>query len=125
VTMDSIQFSLGPPCLTLLPPAGGPPLKRLFGYFRGGSPTGRADCGRLNPFGNPTPFAYERKSNLAPREGVFFHLGESRMTEKKDWKIGEPKSSNSCDQEKSYLKARRGKSVLILVDFKHLDIGDR
>jgi hypothetical protein len=34
--MDSLKFHLGPPCPTLLRPAGGPTLKRRNGRFRSG-----------------------------------------------------------------------------------------
>jgi hypothetical protein len=34
--MDSLKLHLGLPCPTLLRPAGGPPLKWPYGYFRGG-----------------------------------------------------------------------------------------
>jgi hypothetical protein len=40
VAMDSLKFYPGPPCQTLLRPAGGPPQKRLYCNFRGGPPTG-------------------------------------------------------------------------------------
>jgi hypothetical protein len=47
--MDSLKFHPGPPCLTLLCPAGGPPHKQPYGCFRGGPPAGRAACGHLLP----------------------------------------------------------------------------
>jgi hypothetical protein len=51
VAMDSLKFHLGSPCPTILRPAGGPPLKRPCGCFRGGLPTGPpAACSRLLPF---------------------------------------------------------------------------
>jgi hypothetical protein len=41
VAMDSLKFHPGPPpCPTLLRPAGGPPLKLLYGCFKGSPPTG-------------------------------------------------------------------------------------
>jgi hypothetical protein len=43
------KVSPGPPCLTLLRPAGGPPPKRPYGHFRGSPPAGRAACSRLLP----------------------------------------------------------------------------
>jgi hypothetical protein len=49
VTMDSLKFHPGPTCLTLLRPAGEPPLKRPYRCFRGGLPTKRKACGRLLP----------------------------------------------------------------------------
>jgi hypothetical protein len=49
VSTDSLKFHLGPPCPTLLRPAGGPPLKRPYSRFWGGLPAGRAVCGRLLP----------------------------------------------------------------------------
>jgi hypothetical protein len=52
--LDSLKFHLGPPCLTLLCPAGEPPLKRPYIRFRGGSPAGRAAFGRLYPLDNPS-----------------------------------------------------------------------
>jgi hypothetical protein len=56
VTMDSLKFHPGPPCPTLLRPAGGPPLKRpcgLVAYLQGwwSLPV-------VYPFGYPTPYAY-------------------------------------------------------------------
>jgi hypothetical protein len=53
VAMDSLKFYLGLPCPTLLRPANGPPLKRLYGPFWGGPPTGCAACCNLLPFGTP------------------------------------------------------------------------
>jgi hypothetical protein len=50
VAMDSLKFHPGPPCPTLLCPAGGPSLKQPLGYFRGGQSAGRAACSRLLPF---------------------------------------------------------------------------
>jgi hypothetical protein len=50
VAMESLKFHLGPPCPTLLCPAGGTPLKQPYGRFRGGPLAGRAACGRLLPF---------------------------------------------------------------------------
>jgi hypothetical protein len=49
VSMDSLKFHLSLPCPTLLRPAGGPPPKWPYGCFGGGSPAGRAACGRLLP----------------------------------------------------------------------------
>jgi hypothetical protein len=48
VAMDALQFHLGPPCPTPLPP-----LKSLHGRFRGGLPAEQASCGRLLPFWTP------------------------------------------------------------------------
>jgi hypothetical protein len=50
VAMDSLDFHPCPPCLTLLRPAGGPPLKQPYNRFRG------ADV--FFPFGQLTPYAY-------------------------------------------------------------------
>jgi hypothetical protein len=61
VAMDSLKYHLGPPCPTLLCPAGGPPLKRLYG---GGPPTGHTACGRLL---HPTPYAYVLNPDLNSR----------------------------------------------------------
>jgi hypothetical protein len=55
VAMDSLKFYLGLPCPTLLRPADRPPLKRTYGCFMGGPPTGRAACGRLLPICRPHP----------------------------------------------------------------------
>jgi hypothetical protein len=44
VAMDFLKFHPGPPCPTLLRPAGGPPLKQ---------PAGQAACGRLLPLWTP------------------------------------------------------------------------
>jgi hypothetical protein len=49
LAMDSIKFYPGPPCLTLLRPAGGPPLKRPYGRFKGFPLAGQAACARLLP----------------------------------------------------------------------------
>jgi hypothetical protein len=38
--MDSLNFHLGPPFMTLLRPVGEPPLKRRYSRFRGDSLTG-------------------------------------------------------------------------------------
>jgi hypothetical protein len=53
VPMDSLKFQLGPPCPTLLCPAGRPLLKRPYGHFRGGWP-----AAVFYPFGHLTPYAY-------------------------------------------------------------------
>jgi hypothetical protein len=53
VAMDSLEFHPGPPCPTLLRPAGGPPMKRPYVHFWGGPPSGRAACGRLLPLWPP------------------------------------------------------------------------
>jgi hypothetical protein len=45
----SLNFQTGPPCQTFLRHAGGPPLKRPYGCFKGGLPTWRAVCDRLLP----------------------------------------------------------------------------
>jgi hypothetical protein len=49
VAMDSLKFYPGLPCSTFLRPAGGPPLKWLYGHFGGGPSTERAACGCLLP----------------------------------------------------------------------------
>jgi hypothetical protein len=53
VSTVSLKFHLGTLCPTLLCPAGGPPLKRPYGRFRGGPPAGRAGCGCLLPLWTP------------------------------------------------------------------------
>jgi hypothetical protein len=53
VAFDSLKFQPGLPCPTLQRLAGGPPLKRPYGYFRGGSLTGQVTCGRLIPLLTP------------------------------------------------------------------------
>jgi hypothetical protein len=58
--MESLKFHLGSPCHALIRPTGGPPLKRLYGRFRGGLPVGMA-CpqGRVfYPLKHATPYAY-------------------------------------------------------------------
>jgi hypothetical protein len=50
VAMNSLKFHPGPPCPTLLCPVSRPPLKWLYGCFKGGPCT---DCGRLLPLGTP------------------------------------------------------------------------
>jgi hypothetical protein len=49
VSTDSLKFHPGPPCPTLLRPAGGPPPTRPYCRFWGGPPAGQAACGRLLP----------------------------------------------------------------------------
>jgi hypothetical protein len=51
--MDSLKFDLGPPCPTLLSPAGGLPWKCPYGCFRGGLLARRVACGRLLPLWTP------------------------------------------------------------------------
>jgi hypothetical protein len=53
VAMDALKYHPGPPCPTLLHPAGRSPLKRPNGRFRGGLPAGQAACNRLLPFWTP------------------------------------------------------------------------
>jgi hypothetical protein len=53
MAMDLLQFHPGPPCLAILHPAGGSPLKRAYGRFRGGTPAGLSTCGCLLPFLTP------------------------------------------------------------------------
>jgi hypothetical protein len=55
VAMDSLKFHPGPPCPTLLRPAGGPPPKRPYSRFGGGPPAERAACGHLLPPWIPLP----------------------------------------------------------------------
>jgi hypothetical protein len=50
VAMDSLKFHLGPPCFTLLRPAGRKPLKQ---------PYSRAPAAVYYPFGHPTHYAYD------------------------------------------------------------------
>jgi hypothetical protein len=64
---DSLKLNLGPPCLTLLHPAGGSPLKRPYNHFRGGPPAGPAAFGHLLTFGHPKTYADVLESrNLVP-----------------------------------------------------------
>jgi hypothetical protein len=58
VAMDSLKFYPGPPCLTLLCPAGGSTLKRALKRFMGGPPVGWVAYGHLLPPGHPTLYAY-------------------------------------------------------------------
>jgi hypothetical protein len=53
VAMDSLKDHSGPPCLTLLRPVGGPPLRRPSSCFRGDPTARRAACGHLLPFWAP------------------------------------------------------------------------
>jgi hypothetical protein len=63
--MDSLKFHLGPPCYTLLRPAGGPPLIKPYGHFRGGPSSTPLDT----PLDTPMVFSlFTRK------------LGNIRMT---------------------------------------------
>jgi hypothetical protein len=58
VAMDSLKFHLGPPCPTLLRPAGRPPLKRPYGCFKG-----RAV---LYPLKHPLPYVYGFGAESSP-----------------------------------------------------------
>jgi len=49
VSTDSLKFHVGPPCPTLIRPAGEPPPKRPYGRLGGVPLTGRVACGRLLP----------------------------------------------------------------------------
>jgi hypothetical protein len=49
VSTDSLKFHAGPPCPTLIRPAGGPLPKRPYGRLGGGPPAGQAACDRLLP----------------------------------------------------------------------------
>jgi hypothetical protein len=53
MTMYSVKFHPGPPCPTLLHPAGGIPLRLPYDRFWGGPPAGRGACGRPLPFWTP------------------------------------------------------------------------
>jgi hypothetical protein len=53
VAMDSLKFHPGPPCPTILRPAGKPPLKRPYGCFRDDPPAGQAACSYLLPLWTP------------------------------------------------------------------------
>jgi hypothetical protein len=72
VAIDFLLYHLGQPCLTLLRPADGPPLKLPSGRFREGLPTGQAACDRLLP-PYPMPYAYE---GLGTTTEVFFIITE-------------------------------------------------
>jgi hypothetical protein len=63
VAMDSLKFHPGSPCLTVLCPADRQPLKRPYSRFRGGLPTGWADCCRLL-----TPLDTARSTPMFPDE---------------------------------------------------------
>jgi hypothetical protein len=63
--MDSLKFHPGPPCPSLLRPAGGPHQKPSYGCYRGGPPTKRVACGRLLPFWTPHVIRYGRASGQA------------------------------------------------------------
>jgi hypothetical protein len=60
VVMNSLKFHPGPPCPTLLRPAGGPLLKRPFGRFRGRPLAGRAAFGHLQPPSATHSYAFVR-----------------------------------------------------------------
>jgi hypothetical protein len=47
------KVSPGLPCVTLLRPAGRPPLKQPYGYFRGDRPIGQASAAVFNPLDTP------------------------------------------------------------------------
>jgi hypothetical protein len=55
VAMDSLKFHPGPPCQTLLIPAGGSPLKLPYNCFRSGPP-----CPEVifYPLRHPAPYPY-------------------------------------------------------------------
>jgi hypothetical protein len=53
VAMDSPKYHYGPPCPTLLCPAGEPSLTQPYGCFRGGRLVGWATCGYLSPSWTP------------------------------------------------------------------------
>jgi hypothetical protein len=53
VAKDALKYHPGLPCPTLLQPAGGPPLKRPYGCFRDGPPTGQVACGCVLPLWTP------------------------------------------------------------------------
>jgi hypothetical protein len=60
--MDSLKHHSGPPCPTLLRPAGGTPLEQVasgVAHSQGRRPT--AD---FYPFGHPMPYAYEEDVNI-------------------------------------------------------------
>jgi hypothetical protein len=56
VSKASLKYHPGPPCSTLLRPAGGRPPKRPYGRFGGGPPAGRVACAVLYPLGYPMPY---------------------------------------------------------------------
>jgi hypothetical protein len=58
VAMNSLKFDPGPPCPILLRPALSFYALRPYSCFRDGLPAEWASCGRLYPFGHPTPYAY-------------------------------------------------------------------
>jgi hypothetical protein len=75
VSMDSLQFHPGPPCFTLLRPAGGPPLKQPYGCFRRGLPAGRKACGHLLLLW--TPYAGRLWKGFFSEGGSRIEAGES------------------------------------------------
>jgi hypothetical protein len=52
-----LKFHSGPPCPTLLRPAGGPPLKRPYGRFMADPPAGQAACSSLLSLWTPYALA--------------------------------------------------------------------
>jgi hypothetical protein len=56
VAVDYLKFHSGPPCPTFLRPAGGPPVKRPHGRFRGGPLQGGQLAAVLYPFCHPKPY---------------------------------------------------------------------
>jgi hypothetical protein len=58
VAKDSLKYSPGLPCPTLLHPVSEPPLKRPYGHLRVVHPQGRRPAAVFYPFGHPTPYAY-------------------------------------------------------------------
>jgi hypothetical protein len=59
VATDSLRFYPGPPCPTLLRPAGEPPLKRLHVVSGMARPQGEQPAAVFYPFGHPMPYAYD------------------------------------------------------------------
>jgi hypothetical protein len=66
--MESLKFYLGPPWLTLLRPADGPPLKLPCSHFRDGPrPQGGRPATVCYPLGHPMSYYYVYNKNLTPK----------------------------------------------------------
>jgi hypothetical protein len=61
---------LGPPCPTLLRPAGRPPVKRPYSRFRGNSSTGKVACSRFLPHWTPHAVRLCSKPGVETRRGI-------------------------------------------------------
>jgi hypothetical protein len=64
MVMDSLKLHPGPPCPTLLRPAGGSPMKQPYGHFMGGLPAGWPACG--------CPLPHVVRLSFCPTTNLYF-----------------------------------------------------